>query len=82
MYMNHLDKNQDEWYEEKKRNRESHKEVRSQHKSDYENPTGNIISGKCLTLSSQMQSALRTDCRMSQSKIKIYWTIQPVKLGG
>ena len=46
------------------------KKGRSQHTKDVENSTGNGESGKSLTLSSNIQSALCTECGMSQSNIK------------
>ena len=47
-------------------NREDKKKGRSQRTRDGYNSTGNIGSGKLLTMSSQMQSEIYTDCRMYQ----------------
>ena len=69
MYMNHPSRNHDEWAEEKQSKIESYKNGKYQITRDGENSTGNSGSGKSLTLSSHMQSALCTDCRMSQADI-------------
>ena len=77
MYMIHLDNKHDEWSEEKEKKREAYKKVRYQRTRDCKNSTGNSGSGKSLTLSSQINSAL-----MSKAYITIhYWNLQPFKLG-
>ena len=79
--MNHPSNKHDEWAKGKQNNRQSYKKGRSQHTRYFEKSTGSSGSVKCLTLSSQMQSALCTDCGMSQAEF-FYWTLQPVKLEG
>ena len=61
----------------KKKNREAYKKVRYQRTRDGKNSIGISGSGKSLTLSSQINSAL-----MSKAYITIhYWNLQPFKLG-
>ena len=69
MYMNHPSNKHDEWYEEKQRNRESHKKGRSQSTRDCEKSTGSSESGKLSTLFSQMKSSLCTDYGIWQAEI-------------
>ena len=77
MYMIHPDNKHDEWSEEKEKKRDSYKKFRYQRTRDGKKSTGNSGSGKSLTLSSQMHSAL-----MSEAYITIhYWNLQPFKLG-
>ena len=71
MYVNNIAYKHDERDEENQRKRESHKKFRYQKKMDGVNSTGNSESKKNLTLSSQMQSALYTDCVMYQPNITI-----------
>ena len=49
MYIIHPDNKNDEWYEEKHRNREAYKKGRYQIERDGENSTGNRESEKYLT---------------------------------
>ena len=67
--MNHPANNNNEWYAENHRKREVYKKGRYLRNRDGKNSTGNSGSGKCLTLSSQMQSSLCTDYLMYQSGI-------------
>ena len=69
MYMNHPPNKHNEQAEEKQRKIEAYKKIRSRRTRGGKNSTGNSRSGKSPTLSSKMQSALCTDCGMSQADI-------------
>ena len=61
MYMNHTS-----YLKKKEINREDYKKGRFQRTRDGYNSTGSTGSGKLLTMSSQMQSEIYTDCGMSR----------------
>ena len=69
MYMNHPANKHDEWDELKNIKIEAYQKGRSQRTMFGEKSTGNGGIGKILTLSSQIQSALCTDCGMYQDDI-------------
>ena len=69
MSMNHPTDKHDGRAEENQKKRKSYKKGRYKITRDGKNSTGNGKSGKSLTLSSQTQSALFTDCGMSQADI-------------
>ena len=80
MYMNHTANKHEEWSEEKYRSREAYKNFRYHSTSDCVNSNGSTGSGKFLTLYSKIQSEVCTDCVISQSEIKDYWTLQSFEL--
>ena len=69
MYMNHPANKHDEWDELKNIKIEAYQKGRSQRTMFGEKSTGNGGIGKILTLSSQIQYVLCTDCAMSQADI-------------
>ena len=70
MYMNHTSNIYDEWEEEQYRQREAYNKGRCHHASYSGNLNGNSGSIKSPAISSQMQSALCTNCVIYQAEKK------------
>ena len=70
MYMNHPSNKHDEYSEEKHSKIEAYKKIRYHFTRDSRNLNGNSGSIKSPAISSQMQSALCTNCAIYQAEKK------------
>ena len=69
IYTNYISNKHDEWSEENQNKIEAYQKVRSQRTIDGENSNVKSGSGKSLTMSSQINSALCTDFGISHDDI-------------